>query len=214
MDFKEMITPLVTLAAVWLAANFTLRNELRKKELEIKATYLEKLSEKCDSMLLDLINYSGSLAGILDSSPILVPGNNPVCIGKLNEWLSQLDDSPRGLDQEKLRWCSHGLEFHRIDEWKRWQDNVQPLQHKIYEFFMITLPGENNVDMSGKSRTRDEITAFAADLRVRMKSIQVMRQDIVSAMAADFRLLTQPVPRNIFNLTSSLCRCISNFFKH
>lgn len=31
MDFKDVITPLVTLAGVWLAARFTLRNEVQKK---------------------------------------------------------------------------------------------------------------------------------------------------------------------------------------
>ncbi|MEG3126729.1 hypothetical protein SC171_16955 [Pantoea cypripedii] len=31
MDLKDVLTPLVTLAGVWLAARFTLRNEISKK---------------------------------------------------------------------------------------------------------------------------------------------------------------------------------------
>lgn len=194
MEIKDVLTPLVTLAAVWLGANFTLRNELRKKELEIKAAHLEKLSENCDSTLFHLINYAGSIAAMLDVHMSLTPGSEPLRINVLNDLLTQIDDSPRGLDQEKMRWCRHGLEFHRESEWERWKNVVMPLKDRIYDFFMITTPGEENRTMLDKSRTRTETLEFTTELRARIKDIEALRKEVVSAMANDFRRLTQPTP--------------------
>ncbi|ATM85547.1 MULTISPECIES: hypothetical protein [Yersinia] len=213
MDFKDVITPLATLAAVWLAANFTLRNELRKKELEIKAAHLEKLSENCDSTLIHLINYAGSIASMLDAHMHFTPGNEPFRVHFLNDLLTQIDDSPRGLDLEKMHWCRHGLEFHRENEWKRWSEVVPSLKDRIYDFFMVTTPGDENLVMLDKSRTRAEIAEFTADLRVRIKDIDVQRKEIVSAMANDFRLLTQSAPNNIYDLVFKCRKRLLDFFK-
>lgn len=213
MGFKDVITPLVTLAAVWLAANFTLRNELRKKELEIKAAHLEKLSENCDRALLHLINYAGSIASMLDAHALLTPGNEPFRINMLNDLLTQIDDSPRGLDLEKMQLCRHGLEFHRENEWKRWNGVVPSLKERVYDFFMITTPGDENLMMLDKSRTRAEIAEFTADLRSQIKDIDVQRKEIVSAMANDFRLLTQHAPSNIYDLAFKCRKRLLEFFK-
>ncbi|EEP91800.1 hypothetical protein [Yersinia kristensenii] len=213
MDFKDVITPLVTLAAVWLAANFTLRNELRKKELEISAAHLEKLSENCDSTLRQWVHYAGCIACTLDAHMLITPGNEPFRINVLNDLLTQIDDSSHGLDLEKIQWCRHGLEFHRENEWKRWKDVVPPLKDRIYDFFMITTPGNENLVMLDKNRTRAEIAEFTADLRVRIKDLDVQRKEIVSAMANDFRLLTQPAPSNIYDLVFKCRKRLLDFFK-
>lgn len=45
-ELKDVLTPLVTLAGVWLGARFTLRNELSKKALEIRTGPNSKASPK------------------------------------------------------------------------------------------------------------------------------------------------------------------------
>ncbi|MCT8156587.1 hypothetical protein H0Z14_27110, partial [Klebsiella aerogenes] len=50
-EWKEIITPVATLTAVWLGARFTLRNELRKKTLEIQSEKLELLFTECSNVL-------------------------------------------------------------------------------------------------------------------------------------------------------------------
>lgn len=60
MDLKDVLTPLVTLAGVWLAARFTLRNEVQKKALEIRTARLESIAADCSDSLTGIRNYVGS----------------------------------------------------------------------------------------------------------------------------------------------------------
>ncbi|MEB5707850.1 hypothetical protein [Pantoea anthophila] len=44
-ELKDLLTPVASLLAVRLTAGFTLKHEIRKKELELRVDRLEKLSE-------------------------------------------------------------------------------------------------------------------------------------------------------------------------
>ncbi|RYC42894.1 hypothetical protein [Pectobacterium zantedeschiae] len=219
MEIKDILTPLATISAVWVAARFTLRNELRKKELELKAAHLEKLSENCDSALIAFMEHAGRLASLIDIKLMLLRESNPsskkpeikISVADLNEWLTEFERIQQPIDHEKLRWCRHGLEFHREHEWKRWRDSVGLLQREMYDFFLITNPGEENRDIKGQYRTREEINKFSARLRKHVAEMETVRKDIVSAMANDFRLLTQPANHNIYELMSSVRKRLSKF---
>ncbi|MCB5950438.1 hypothetical protein [Enterobacter sp. TCD1-1] len=65
-EWKEIITPVVTLTAVWLGARFTQRNELRKKMLEIQSEKLEQLFTECSNVLNDINRVSLTVLHTLD----------------------------------------------------------------------------------------------------------------------------------------------------
>ncbi|BCQ42404.1 hypothetical protein ERHA54_50070 (plasmid) [Erwinia rhapontici] len=48
MEPTVIITPLVTLAGVWLGARYTLRNEIIKKSIELRAGRIEQLAAECE----------------------------------------------------------------------------------------------------------------------------------------------------------------------
>lgn len=60
-ELKDVLTPLVTLAGVWLGARFTLRNELNKKALKIRTSRLESIAEDCNDTLNGFLNYAGAM---------------------------------------------------------------------------------------------------------------------------------------------------------
>lgn len=64
-EWKEIITPVATLTAVWLGARFTLRNELRKT-LEIQSEKLELLFTECSNVLKDINRVSLAVLHTLD----------------------------------------------------------------------------------------------------------------------------------------------------
>ncbi|HGL4621720.1 TPA: hypothetical protein ACKFAD_004120 [Citrobacter koseri] len=70
--WKEIITPVATLTAVWLGARFTLRNELRKKTLEIQSEKLELLFTECSNVLKDINRVSLTVLHTLDDLYLLL----------------------------------------------------------------------------------------------------------------------------------------------
>ncbi|GAR08954.1 hypothetical protein [Salmonella enterica] len=71
-EWKEIITPVATLTAVWLGARFTLRNELRKKTLEIQSEKLELLFTECSNVLKDINRVSLTVLHTLDDLYLLL----------------------------------------------------------------------------------------------------------------------------------------------
>ncbi|EPW2085715.1 hypothetical protein ACWGTQ_004987, partial [Klebsiella pneumoniae] len=53
-NWKDLITPIVTVTAVWLGAKLALSNDMRKKVLELETTKLERLAFECDSCVNNL----------------------------------------------------------------------------------------------------------------------------------------------------------------
>lgn len=154
MELHDLMTPVFTLVGVWMAARFTLRNEISKKSLEIRASRMEQLAAECDECLTGLINPVGMLASMLESEFTVVctlnrPKKGVVAVSELNKLIAMPDGSKWQLNADKLSQCRQKLSFHRSGDLHLWTGTVGATLKQINQFFMVTLPGEPVRDMGG-----------------------------------------------------------------
>ncbi|MGY8619905.1 hypothetical protein [Pantoea agglomerans] len=215
MEIKDLLTPCVTVLGVFLAAHFALRNEHKKKALEIETAQIEKISALVDSSLDNFAQYTGALASIVDiRTTIMVEQQHPderervtMHIDQVQFWIQQIDNDPvYGLNRKELRQAAHGLKFHREANWNRWS-NVVPLVHReINEFFMITTPGMENIDVKDRLRTDEEARNFATTMRDRTSELTLLKEQLLSSMRADFKKLLRPKE------SLSFCSLLNDFW--
>ncbi|WNK42625.1 hypothetical protein [Pantoea agglomerans] len=215
MEIKDLLTPCVTVLAVFLAAHFALRNEHKKKALEIETAQIERISALVDRSLDNFVQYTGALAGIVDiSTTIMVERQHPdnreritMHIEQLQSWIAEIENDPEyGLNRKDLRQAAHGLKFHKEANWNRWS-NVVPLVHReINGFFMITTPGNENIDVKDRFRTVEEARIFATTMRDRTTELIILKEQLLGSMKADFQKLLQPKESLTF------CSLLNNFW--
>lgn len=66
MEVKDLLTPAFIVMGVCLAAHFALRNEHKKKALEIETTHLDSLSAVVLRSLDNFAQYAGAIASLID----------------------------------------------------------------------------------------------------------------------------------------------------
>ncbi|MCW0351045.1 ubiquinol-cytochrome-c reductase complex assembly factor 3 [Pantoea ananatis] len=222
MEIKDLLTPAITVLGVFLTARFALRNEHRKKALEIETTQLESLSVLVLRSLDNVAQYSGTLAVLIDANVKIITeqlspasrDNAGIPVAELNKWKDQLDKhSAWRLNRSDLQKASHGLRFHREADWARWQQTVTQLQREIYAFFMITTPGEENIERMNGVRTAAEARDFAQTLRTRVRELQSLQETLLTSMKNDFSQLLRPEQTaTLCSLTKGLWRRMRRFF--
>lgn len=222
MEIKDLFTPAITVLGVFLTARFALRNEHRKKALEIETSQLERLSSLVLQSLDNIAQFAGALAGLIDAKITIMteqippPGRDSAVIpvAELQRWIEQLDADPAwGLNRSDLQKASHGLRFHRETDWARWQQTVKPLHREIYAFFMITTPGEENIERMNGVRTAAEAREFAQTLRTRVRELHNLQETLLTSMKNDFSQLLRPEQTATFcSLMKGLGRRMRRFF--
>lgn len=222
MGIKDLLPAAIAVFSVFLTARFALRNEHRKKALEIETTQLESLSALVLRSLDNVAQYSGTLAGLIDAKVKIITeqlspasrDNAGIPVAELNKWKDQLDNhSEWGLNRSDLQKASHGLRFHREADWARWQQTVPQLQREIYAFFMITTPGEENIERMNGVRTAAEAREFAQTLRTRVRELHNLQETLLTSMKNDFSQLLRPEQTATFcSLTNGLWRRMRRFF--
>lgn len=214
MEIKDILTPVFTVLAVCLAAHFALRNEHKKKALEIETTQIDRLSALVDRSLDNFSQYAGALAVIIDIQITMMTErhhpdqrvNMEVDLEQLHKWIDEIDSHPVwGLNRSDLRQASHGLRFHREADWPIWRETVPRVHREIDEFFMITMPGEENIELRNRRRTAAEAKAFAVIMRTRTKELGKLKETLLASMKGDFSKLLRPEE------TATLCSLLSNF---
>lgn len=202
-ELKDVITPLVTLAGVWLGARFTLRNELSKKALEIRTARLESIAAECSEVLTGIRNYGGTLMHVLEMDFRLLtekvgPGlpltSYRLSVQDLNARAAELDGSARGLDHAKMRSCRHLLMFHHPEEAVRWEATVLPMLRTLNDFLMVTMPGEPIRDMKGVSRNAAEELTLRTTLSGQLAEVARFQVELTESLSAGFIALTRPAP--------------------
>ena len=206
MDFKDVITPLVTLAGVWLAARFTLRNEVQKKALEIRTARLESIAADCSDALTGIRNYAGTVTHLIEMA-FRIKGQQTGARTALSELRISVEElsnqalvtqgSGRALDITKIRYCRHLLAFHRPDEDRRWDDIVTPLLDTLNEFLMITMPGEPVRDMQDVARSAEDELAFRITINKRLLNVKEFQKELSARLSAEFVSLTLAAPVSI-----------------
>ncbi|MGY3094974.1 hypothetical protein [Pantoea eucalypti] len=215
MEIKDLLTPAFAILGVYLAAQFALRNEHKKKSLEVETTQIERLSALVDRSLDNFAQYTGALAGIVDiKTTIMLENHLPkdrdkivMRIQQVQKWIEAIEnDSVYGLNRNDLRQAAHGLRFHREEDWQRWCDVVPLVHREIDDFFMITTPGNENVDLKNGQRTVEEARKFAITMRIRTSELVTLKETLLSSMKDDFIKLLRP------EQTISFCTLLNDFW--
>ncbi|MDE1186169.1 MAG: hypothetical protein PW844_06785 [Pantoea sp.] len=212
MDLKDVLTPLVT-----LAARFTLRNEISKKALEIRTARLESIAAECSDVLTELLNYAGTVAHQVEIQfrmageaygMEMTPSDLRIPVSALDHWI---DESNRTVDPARLRHCRHQLAFHRPDEVLRWDQVVLPLIGTLNDFMMISMPGEPMRDMKGMTRNGIEALEFRKTVNEQMLDVGQFRKALTALLlSAEFVPLTRPSP-SLAGQFIAWCRIRCNF---
>jgi hypothetical protein len=198
MDLKDVLTPLVTLAGVWLAARFTLRNEISKKALEIPTARLESIAADCSDVLTELRNYAGTVVHLVEikfrmaaeaSGMEMKPSALCIPVSDLGQWA---DESNRAVDPARLRHCRHQLAFHRPDEVLRWDQVLVPLIGTLNDFMLIPMPGEPMRDMKGMTRHGIEALECRKSVNEQLLDVRQFRKNLTALLSAEFVALTRP----------------------
>ncbi|HDQ6493242.1 TPA: hypothetical protein QBF03_000083 [Escherichia coli O117:H4] len=214
MNMQIFIASAATVAAVCLAAYFALRNERKKKALEIRTTQLDRISELVNRASTNLMQYTGTLASILEAhaKDNYLP-NKKFDINVISKWKDCLDESEVwAIDRQQLRTCQHSLEFHREKEWAEWKKIIPPLLDKIDQFFLISKPGQPVTFINGQNKTADELLVFSRYLRKQTAEIESVRQLLLSQMREEFIELTSFEPVTMFSLFKSIKKNVMQFF--
>ncbi len=216
-EWKDILTPLTTLSAVWLAAHFTLRNEFRKKELEIRAEQLETMSEKCSLSLLSMSNYAGYISYLIDINlndiQLETPNISHIPSEKYGLWYEEAIESKWLYDEDLLNWCSHSLRFHRPSDFEKWRDEVEVTRDRICAFFLISRPGQEWKLRLGKPKTLNELDGFSIELKQSCTSMKKLRNHLVENIAEDYRKLLRSEPNNLWQLLSHWRQSMFSFFR-
>ncbi|MBA4823504.1 hypothetical protein H2241_21445 [Pantoea ananatis] len=222
MGIKDLLPAAIAVFSVFLTARFALRNEHRKKALEIETTQLESLSALVLRSLDNVAQYTAALAVLVDAKRTIMTEQLPsasrdsavIPVAELQKWKDQLDADPAwGLYLSDLQKASHGLRFHRGADWARWQQTVPQLQREIYAFFMITTPGEENIERRNGVRTAAEARDFAEAMRTRVRELQSLQETLLTSMKNDFSQLLRPEQTATFcSLMKGLGRRMRRFF--
>jgi len=201
MDPKDVLTPLVTLAGVWLAAHFTLRNEVQKKALEIRTARLESIAADCSDALTGIRNYVGSSLHLIEMA-FRLKGEQPgaaaspaglrLSVEELNNRVAIAQDSNRMPDIVKIRHCRHQLAFHRPDEARRWEETVSPLLQTLNDFLMITMPGDPVRDMKNTTRSAEDELRLRQTVHGQLLELKRFQDALTARLSAEFISLTQP----------------------
>ncbi|ESA60627.1 hypothetical protein HMPREF1591_05020 [Escherichia coli 113303] len=214
MNMQIFIGPTATVAAVCLAAYFALRNERKKKALEIRTTQLDRISELVSRASTNLMQYTGTLASILEAhtKENYLP-DHKFNINEISKWKNDLDKREDwAIDIQQLRTCQHNLEFHREKEWAEWEKIIPPLLDKINQFFLISKPGQPVTLINGQNKTVDELIAFSIYLQQQTEEIKAVRKLLLSQMREEFIELTSFEPVTIFSLLKSIKKSVLQFF--
>ncbi|HGK4675455.1 TPA: hypothetical protein ACJ2WV_004761 [Kluyvera georgiana] len=214
MDMKVFIGPVATVTAVCLAAYFALRNERKKKALEIKTAQLDRISELVNRTSINLMQYAGCLASILETQAKgTYPPNYKFDIATISKWKDDIDGHESwNLDIQQLRACQHSLEFHREKQWAEWLKIASPLTSEIENFFLISKPGKPVTIINGQSKTVSELLDFSRYLQKRTEEIDSMRKILLTQMREEFIELTRFEPVTIFSLSKSIKKSVMQFF--
>lgn len=214
MEIKDLLSPLGTVIAVFLAARFALRNEQIKKGLDIRTTQLIQLSEMVYLTSVNVMQYAGTLAAIIDAHMTPVVNNNLKIISmeQLHEWKNTLDKANDwALNIREIGICSQRLSFHGNSTWPDWGYKVRILRREIDVFFMITRPGERNIEIGMTTKSCEEVDSFTRLLRIRVKEIEKIKSELLQSMQDEFDNLTRHEPITIATLTHNIYQSIRRF---
>lgn len=209
-EWKDAITPVVTIVSVWIGARLALRNDTRKKAIELEIERLERLAVECDLVLHNLhkqvliVNYT--LQDFIETSVAEVAHR------EIHDAIKDYKDAGFSLNFEEMAGYQNGLAFHRPFEFNLWKETVHPLLlhlRKTMKYQPIIAGGEQKETFW----SRDEIFAYCITLAELHNAVVKLRPQLVKAFSDDYRKQFRSEPANFWRLKDQWLSSVKDFFR-
>lgn len=212
-EWKEFITPAITMAGFWIAARLALRNEIRKKALELEAVHLERLAVECDSCLRNLHLYCMRVERLLHD--LSDRYEKRVTLAELTDGLQKSANAGTAIDLNAARMFQNTLELHRPDDFAEWKALIVPLLNHINNIHASPSLATDDCteELSRKYYSPEQAKIFNEELVSLASPLPAFRQQLFQRIAHDYRLLTHPAPLNLWTLLAKGRNAILAFFK-
>lgn len=213
-DWKDLISPVVTVTAVWLGARLALNNDIRKKALELEAERLERLAVECHSAVSNLNKYCLRLWGILHD---LSDGySRQITAADLSRCLEDSAKAGAFIDIEAAHQFQNTLELHRQADFEEWKERVIPLLNLIHA--LLPAPSLATADcteeLSRMYGSPEHIKTYNDRLAELAGPLSVYRQELFARIARDYRTLLHPASPNIWVMMRKAWRTGRDFVRY
>lgn len=189
---------LLILTAVVMAILFSVSFAIRRpgiNENERRVAEVESMTTECRQILKGVIGYIDALIVTLESRSDRLSGfqrsassmSELVTAGELQNWLTQVDESPVKLSDEQIDRCEFLLSEHFPDEWLAWQIHILSLQLDVSTFFLTPEP-VRAMESLAAGRTVNEIRAFTESLRKQRLLLDAYQKHLRDSLAAEVGL--------------------------
>ncbi|HCE8859300.1 TPA: hypothetical protein NHV36_004522 [Klebsiella michiganensis] len=212
-EWKDVISPVATVTAVWLGARLALNNDIRKKALELETERMERLAVECHSCLSNLNIYCMNLAKLLHD---LSGGyEKAIMLADVTDGLTKSAAAGTRIDFQAVTAFQNTLEFHRPADFEEWKETILKLVLHLEQ--VIAAPSLATVDCTVElSRQRWEpgqTEKYNQKLAELASPLPRYRQQLIAHIAGDYRALLHPASPNIRVMTRRACRAMREFVR-
>ncbi|HDU4042398.1 TPA: hypothetical protein RFN03_004771 [Klebsiella aerogenes] len=213
-NWKDLITPIVTVTAVWLGAKLALSNDIRKKVLELETTKLERLAFECDSCVNNLHMNCMRIYKIIED--LSGEYTKRITLAEVTQCLKKSAEAGTVIDTKAGQQFQNTLELHRQADFEEWKILILPLLLHINK--VLASPSLANDDCT-KELSRlywkpEQAKSYNEELAVLAGPLPSYRQQLFKRIADDYQALLHPAPLNIWVITRKTCHSIRDFVKY
>lgn len=213
-DWKDLITPVVTVTAVWLGAKLALSNDMRKKVLKLKTTRLEQLALECDRCVNNLHIICLKIHKIIED--LSGEYTKRITLAEVTQCLKKSAEAGTVIDIEAGQQFQNTLELHRQTDFGEWKTLIFPLLLHINK--VLASPSLTNDDCTEElSRLYwepEQAKSYNKELAVLAGPLPSYRQELFKRIADDYQALLHPAPPNVWKITRKACHSIRDFVKY
>ncbi|MFH2360407.1 hypothetical protein [Klebsiella sp. KE9767] len=197
-DWKELITPIVTVMTVWLGAKFALSNEVRKTELDLETKRLERLALECNSSLNNLHKYCLRVTKILED--LSEKYTKRITLANVTECLKKSAEAGTSFDIEAAQQFQNTLELHRQADFEEWKKLILPLLKHLSE--MLASPSLANDDSSEELSRQylepEVVKNYNQKLAELAAKLPSYRCQLFGRISDDYQALMHPASPNMW----------------
>lgn len=213
-DWKDLITPAVTVTAVWLGARLALSNDMRKKVLKLETIRLERLALECDSSLNNLHKYCRRVEKILED--LSGKYTKRITLADVTRCLKKSAEAGTIIDIKAAHQFQNTLELHRQADFEEWKALILPL---LVHISAVLASPSLAIDDCTEELNRlywgpEQVKSYNEELAVLASPLPGYRQQLFERIASDYQALLHPASPNVWMLTRKAWHAIQNFVRY
>ncbi|HHD7442517.1 TPA: hypothetical protein ACOVFI_001561 [Citrobacter braakii] len=212
-DWKELITPIVTVTAVWLGAKLALSNDMRKKVLKLETKRLERMALECDICVKNLHKECMIIYKIIDD--LSVGYTKRITLAEVTQCRKKLGEAGTVFDIKDGQQFQNTLELHRQADFEEWKTLILPLLLHIND--ILASPSLANDDCTEElSRLYwepEQAKNYNEKLASLAGPLPGYRKELFKRIADDYQALLHPAPPNVWVMMRKTYHSIRYFIR-